>query len=345
MASMDIINIVYGDDYTKLFIDVSLPSQLSPGNIPSIRDRASSIYRIITTEADAATIKASPAFEILSSHIPVKFDILSPEGIRDPDFRKANGINVYKVMMEVQKNVMRKSPCEYLMFPSPDTIVSDGTYSNIEKRLDEGYEVILLCGLRMSLESAMPWLRQYLISDTLIMNSRTLVSGVLRYPHPWTQSTIHPITWEVDVHLSDWPSLLSWREDRIGLICHCFHLHPIAVKRSYGNEDFSVSIDTDYLSRLQPGSDKVYVATDSDEICIMELSPHDHSVCGHITGQQFGLFFLSRWIAENANPVNQWFATIPLVYKSANCQAQLVEQACRITTRAVQRAIAVCKAM
>ena len=70
---------VWGKAYTKTYLELVMPAQLSQGNLKAFAGAPSSRYVIYTTEADAETIKASPAFRKLSAIVPAVIEIIDHE--------------------------------------------------------------------------------------------------------------------------------------------------------------------------------------------------------------------------------------------------------------------------
>jgi hypothetical protein len=74
-----LITPVWGETYTRCFVDVALPTLLAGGNLPALQEIPQSLYRIFTRESDRATITESPAFAALSRLITVKFSLIGAE--------------------------------------------------------------------------------------------------------------------------------------------------------------------------------------------------------------------------------------------------------------------------
>src|SRR5262245_37147626 len=67
------VNVVWGKAYVDIFTDYSIPTLLAPDNIPCLPNRGVSEFVIVTTDEDAARIRASGIFERLSETIKVVF--------------------------------------------------------------------------------------------------------------------------------------------------------------------------------------------------------------------------------------------------------------------------------
>ena len=106
MPGLEIVNVVYGDKFTSFFTDVSLPSQLSARNIPSLGTPSSSTYHIYTTKTDADTISRSAAFRKLQDHINTNIVTLPSDEIRDPDYRKEHTSAVWEVLCDSHKHAI-----------------------------------------------------------------------------------------------------------------------------------------------------------------------------------------------------------------------------------------------
>ena len=318
MAKLDIINLVYGEEYTRYFVDISLPSQLSAGNIPSLRERAESVYHIYTTVTDFPLIEASPALRLLSSLIKVNVVLITADEFRDPEYRAQKNINVYNVLIDAHRHALNNTYNDHIMILSPDIIISDGSLRNIEQRLDEGYEAVMTLAPRADKGKTLPQFQAMVTGNgDLTVSSRTLVDILIQHPHSVTQALMHPVDWEVDVVTSWWPSIFIWQHPQIGLVCHSPHLHPIAIKRSAGNENFSGTIDNDYLMKFEPGSEKIYFPSSSDEILLIECSSVSYESVPMLT-PPVGIYFIARWFYQHVKPINFWFTTKPMVFLSSD---------------------------
>ncbi len=65
MIPFHLTNVTWGAEHTRLYLDISLPSQLSPDNIPALADRPGTVYKLYTTIEDGAVIQKSPVFQQL----------------------------------------------------------------------------------------------------------------------------------------------------------------------------------------------------------------------------------------------------------------------------------------
>jgi len=298
MSRLEFINVVYGGTFTQFFLDVSLPSQLAPGNLPALQQRAHSVHSIYTTEGDAGLLTASPAYRRLVDLMPVNLVMVDLNQLRDQADRERAGATVWSVLSLIHKRAIQQARHDHLIFLAPDWVIADGSFRALEGRFDQGFEVVV-SGPRVEQESAEPMFRSQVSErTTLTVPPHQLVDIMLQFPHPVQIALSHEINWRADLFHSLWPSILTWRHPKVGFINHSGHLHPIAVRRERGNTDFATTIDGDYLSSFEIGFKKVYVATDSDEICISDVTPQ-HAHADKVGNQPAGIFYYAEWLIKN----------------------------------------------
>ena len=115
---------VWGNNHIDLFTNVGLPSLLSPGNIPGLRDVGQCRFFIHTFPEDEARLAGSRSVERLSRLMPVEIRL-----IRSPV------ISPYRTMSDCHKEIMRLADANNLptVFPSPDHVWSDGSMARMEQ--------------------------------------------------------------------------------------------------------------------------------------------------------------------------------------------------------------------
>ncbi|MBI4767548.1 MAG: hypothetical protein HY787_23630 [Deltaproteobacteria bacterium] len=288
-----IIMAVWGRDYLDLFLKVSLPSQLSPGNIPALEPRDGIQYNIFTTEEDAAVIRHHPAFNRLASMI--KTEIIF--------FNQIAGDNKFAPLMRLHNQAIKKADLENaaLIFLSPDFILSDGTLSRLIQLKQEGYRAVLLLTLRLSRETFIPdLLSSYPPGDdrSITIAPRELSKIALSHLHPIEQTYVWGKT------LSSFPIHAYWPVEDEGLVARCFFLHPIMVNPLIKFISPQITVDADYLDLVCPDISKIYFVRDSDEMACFEMtgqSVQDANAKG--PPLMASAWSCARWANIHANPV------------------------------------------
>lgn len=256
---------VWGEHHTRLFLRYCIPFLLTEGNIGAFPNRGLQVV-VMSCRADIARMRKDENYNRLADLA----DLIETE-IDDI-------INLsipHRAMTECYLYAVRKlrDPDNTVtIFPTPDCILSRDALSKIAAHMEAGWRAIMVCGLRITMESAGPLLDAMLARPGGVENlsERELTAMVLK--------NLHPITLTCDVaadeFMAKWPSHVYWvAPDRKWLIAHCFHLHPLAVRGVPEKIDVNTTIDGDYLTELGIGAGQLYVCTDSDEFLCVEISP------------------------------------------------------------------------
>lgn len=257
MGTVHFITVVWGDRFTGLLVDVVLPTQLSPGNLPGYRTATwTGIHRIFTTAKDAERIRNAPVFQALSAIIPVEFILIDD----------VLGTRKYEAMGDCHRRAIRDANAvdAALVFLSPDAIWSDGTFRRIREHLEAGKRVVAMAGVRVLAETFVPALRE---RGNSVLPPRDLMALARRHLHPFTKSCF----WDSS-EFTRWPSNLYWSVADEGYVARCYHLHPLMVHPTRKDLAPRGTIDDDYLPLACPDVRDWHVIEDSDESVVVDLT-------------------------------------------------------------------------
>lgn len=255
--------VVWGN-YTSVFLETSLPTQLSPENLPCLTNAS---YHIYTSEQDAAIIKHHHNFIYLQKYMPVELHLI-----------KIINSNRYVTMSESHRKaiICANSSNSALIFLTPDVVLAEGTLKRVQQLAMKGVRVISTVGLRLKSESVRPLLNRYLNKDKhfIQISTRELMKMALDNLHNITLKHI----W--GGHEEMICNNLFWRISNEGLVGRCFHLHPLMVYPRNRSAKFFSTIDYDYPANACPDFNDHYIVSDSDEICICELTTETREMRG-----------------------------------------------------------------
>lgn len=261
LKSFICVTAVWGYEYTHYFLSITLPSLLSEGNLPSLVSKRA--YHIYTTKKDAEVIKQSYAFQTLQRIMPVQFHfITSLEG----PFAFSTLSNCYRRAIYQAD----KQNAALFFFPA-NCVYADGSIANAETLMLEGARVISVPSVRLALEVVEPLFHEVFgeREGTVIkITARELVKIGLDNLHPITLKQV----WNEGRYNDMIPDNLFWKIQDEGMVGRCFYLHPLAVFAQNKHAPFMAAIDQDYIINACPNTDEHYVVTDSDDICMFELT-------------------------------------------------------------------------
>ena len=260
------INVVWGEAYTDLYLNVVLPTQISPGNLMSFQNERDSVYKIYTTRADAETIVNHPIYSALSDLINTKIKIFN---FSDEYFQKESK---YIIMNYCHQHaVLEANKSEgILIFLAPDAIFSDGTFAKIKQKAAEGKKAVMVAGPVLNKKTFVPaFHNQFSTTGKLgiCVSSRELVKLSLEHIHDMSMCSF----WNsLDYH--GWPSHIYWDVRDRGILARCFHMHPVMINPTNKRILPTNTVDFYYLEESCPDFKDIYVVEDSDEMAVFEIS-------------------------------------------------------------------------
>jgi hypothetical protein len=263
MTIFHVITVVWGDEYTSLFLDTALPTQLTPGNLPRLASGTRSRYLVHTTAADAARIEAHPAWRRLTSVLPSELVIM-------PEDHQADGAIARMTRCHRQAIARGAQDDAGLIFLAPDIVMADGTLGHVGEAAAAGIRVLMCTGVRLAAETFLPAF-QARVAQTgdAALAARALVALALDHLHPSARAAFadaRPFTRK--------PAVIYWRVPGQGIVAHCLHLHPLFVHPERAAVPLE-SIDGGYLAEACPSLHHYAYLDDSDQGVVFELSRGD----------------------------------------------------------------------
>lgn len=294
------INVVWGESYTKLFLDVCLPSQLSPRNLKSFEDVDNSVYKIYTTPNDAKIITNHPVYLAMSKIIKTKIKIfnLSEYCLKNYKHKAMNYCHQHAILEANQNDCA-------LVFLSPDTIWGDGSFQTLLNLANQGKRTVMIGAYRTVKETIVPSFLELFNpnNDTCIsISCRELVKLFLEHLHPTTKS----LFWGTLGSRTIWPSVVLWPVGNQGILAKHFHIHPLMVNPVKKDILPTPTIDGEYISLACPNQDEIYVVQDSDEIYACELSSGNIFAEHILPSESTDVTKIAEWMKSATDSFHQY---------------------------------------
>ncbi len=281
--------VVWGDAFTSLYLKVSLPTLLSPGNLGSFRGKRNSVYRIYTTPQDAKRIKESPAFLKLSEIMPTELIFMQADDFKHQSF-------------ECYLRAINKAIDDDASFVllHPDGVWGDGAFANLQKIATTGKKAVMFATFRVAKETFVPpLLKRFLSEDGLVLSvpPRELVKLALRHLHWETGSHF----WNSS-HFFELPSILHWNVKNEGMLLRYFRLNPLMSTPTKRFEMPLASLDSsDYIIFANPKFDDLHIVQDSDEIVVFDMCDSKYPNI-QIPRNRANVFKVAYWAAGRDSP-------------------------------------------
>ena len=259
---------VWGREYLDMFLNVCIPNQLAPGNVPALP--SGSRYRILTRSNHVDELDAHPMVHALREVIPV--DIVVVDALD----RHGDGPHSTELMIACHQKAtadILDADAAIIML-SADFILSANALAAVVRRHREGYRAVVNTGLRLNKESFLQRLDE---SATALatLSSRELVRMALPHLHSHEQSMFADAS-----RFSKAPVAVRWRVGDEGLLTRCLHLHPLMVDPMRAQPLLQGTNDGAYLAEVCPDFSRVHVVTDSDELQMFEMTAAQWQVVG-----------------------------------------------------------------
>lgn len=223
MAGITVGIPVWGEVYSRNFLNYTLPSILAPNNLPALAEMFDVEVVLFTTVDSAPRLLTHPAYARLQQ--------ICRATIRTADVTEAMIAEIGKVYTTFHHRVMNMfHGVLYGEYPlqnrgiislCSDVILSDGSLGVLGEKVKAGYTKLLNTGLGAVEETFLPELDPFRSECELSISVADLTRIALRHLHPWTESmsvASERFTYE--------PSFLLWPCDE-GYIIRSYLTGPI----------------------------------------------------------------------------------------------------------------------
>lgn len=295
---------VWGQTYVDAFTELSLPTQLAPGNLGAFRDNNDVVYEIMTRVENISRIKSSRAVHFLCKNFQTKFSLID-----DFDWRK----HPYILMTDCYNRVMKEHTDSLtetaFFFLTADLVWSDCAFKRAREILEQGKRAVMIdAGFHVNKESFISsFFKIFSEPDVPYIECppRLLFKVAFEHMHDITKSMI----WDGEDIINTVPAHLYWIVGRQLMLGRSWVLHPLAARPrimtlATDTQGISTSpIDHEYIRLACPNFEEVHICTDSDEILAVEMSDAQH-LQEQILKGRYSTRMVSNWLGRGW--VNQY---------------------------------------
>lgn len=238
---------VWGESFVRTFLDITLPSQLSDGNLGAF-GKGEIEYVIVTTAHDESTIRSSAVLRKLQEIAAVSF--IRHEAI-------ANETNYARLTRTMNLALRRIAEPKSVFFLTADDFFADGLFGYARERLIQGARAVIVPTLRVNQSGFNAHLWALGVST---LKPRALVGAIMQHEHPLLMSvvvncpsrTMHELASQTLVRLKD------------GYLGRWNVMHPLAVKVAPPVPDIERTVDWNYPALVSRNADDIEIIRDSD---------------------------------------------------------------------------------
>jgi Carbohydrate esterase, sialic acid-specific acetylesterase len=272
----------WGERYRRYYVDNLLPSLLAPNNLPLLRAEDGHRFLLATTREDWDAIIDLPIMKGLRQHAaPTLIEIPRPKNITAPGSTDAIVHQNVAQRLLVQAAFEAKA---YGCLFSPDFIISDGMVAALLVHARAGRHLVLCPSLRQTEEPAIADLKRlgYLSTSLSPSETGTAIEVPQRVLADVMVRNLHPDLNTLEEGAPGQPPFAPFRywrlPDNAGIILHTFHGVPVLMDyKAIEHHDVkcldSNPFENVYFARNFGPENDLHVVRDSDEFCILSLTP------------------------------------------------------------------------
>lgn len=257
------LTVVWGDAYIERFCNLSLPSFLSPGNLPALAAATNLEVVIMTRKRDQETFEKLRSFAVLRATCDVRF-----VDIDDLITTTVYGVTLTLAYARPIIACGAEMLDTHFVFMNADFVLADGSLRSLVRHIHDGRPIVLGPSYRAIAEDLEPVLEGMVDRDTgaLDVPPRKLVELSLRFPHRTTTAKL----FNQDVFCSTHPNQLFWRVDENTLLGRYFLVFMLCLKPERVMTAVNCFCDYSFIPELCPSGGEVAM-TDSDDFFMLEL--------------------------------------------------------------------------
>lgn len=246
---------IWGMAYVDRYLAVTLPSQLSPGNLKAFADTKAT-YTIVTTLAEQKAIEASSSYKELKSLMRVQFLLHSPHSDEHSYVRMTRCYNI------ALGELKRREACVFL---TADDYYSASLFTTVKRSVEAGKLAVMVPTVRVVAESFEAELTS---GGRLHLDGSDVVAMMLRHEHPMISACV------VNNESRDYHQLPSQTIYRLpnGYVGRWNVMHPLAVVLPRRPKPIRSTVDWNYPALHVSKAADVHVLRDSDEGTIASLT-------------------------------------------------------------------------
>ena len=307
---------VWGDAYTDLFLEVTLPTILAECNLPRFAEAhaGNRLYNICTTHQDAMRIKQSRHYAHLRDILDITF-VYDDTLTNPPETRvESSTEKKYNLFVRLLEKTISTTADQnaFLIGINPD-VYSNHFFPRLLEHAKEGKKLVYSGYFRVQTESFVPAFLERLSTELPRngISSRQMIALGMSHLHNQSERWF----WDNPGFRSDWPAHTYQRVGDEGFILNGFHLGAVMLKPPKGvpvyprtadgsrHRTDELSIDgNSYLTRAFPDENEIHFATDSDELCYLDMLSKDTYNASSLSDGQPDLAGVAYWMSEWTNP-------------------------------------------
>jgi hypothetical protein len=270
--------VVWGNEYIDNFMKYTLRSLLASGNLPSLKNQGV-YFSIVTTPSGVGRIQSSPYFDELREYAEVVF-FEFPEELSDSFHYSKPSFDYYRLYGALDHTGIHlaRALSANLYFIVVDAVVANNSIRNLDRFIDDGYQICANASIVSNRETFLPALDTlYGDKKSIDINSRQLANLGLSHLHNYVTNRLVVAENE---SFDKYPRELYFPTES-GLVVHALYQHPLVISADAIKSDIIFDyfiVDSKLMGRIMTKEEqfkKMKVVVDSDEVYVANFAPKE----------------------------------------------------------------------
>ncbi|WP_316207213.1 MULTISPECIES: hypothetical protein [unclassified Bradyrhizobium] len=303
------LTVIWGARYIDEFARVSLPSYLSPRNLPWVAEANELEVVVLTSAEGRAHFEQQRIMGRLKALCPVRYILI--------DDLIAGGAYGVTLTAAYARGIMdsgseQTNTC--FVFMNSDFVLADGSLRTLVTKIADGHPCVKTPSLRAVAETALPSLLKALSSDgfVLTLKPRDLVRIVLNNLH----LTVTAKTTTQNLVTCTSHTQIYWQVDEETLLCRHHLIFMMAVKPEVPLTPLNSYSDYGFMPELVP-SRRFTLLGDSDEFFVAELQSSS-SERNLVRGGQATVDEIAAELSSWTTAEHRRFAEVDIVFHAGD---------------------------
>jgi hypothetical protein len=259
---------VWGEEFIREFLEISLPTQLSGKNLGALCP-IDTVYCIVTSESGKKYIETSAIFRTLTEHASVQFIVYD-------DIAVSANNNSYDLMHDMYNSSLACVKSEInCFFLSADIFCSDGLFARAIAATKAGKKVVFVPTVRVSKDS---FNRRVLQNGVTSPTPDETVDLILSHEQEMTKAGLVN---EASGAIFSLPSHTAYRMHN-GYVGRWNVMHPLVVRLLPNPPTIDLTVDWNYGVLDVSSPDEIEVFWDSDDGVVLTTAPQEYTQGGSI---------------------------------------------------------------
>ena len=258
---------IWGTTYIERWLDLCFATLRAEGNISYLNENSDFELAILTMKEDVAFFRTDPRFNAVTEGIRIRFVVMD-------EFFPVHGKTPYGVPLTLAyakgiQDMGEAAIGAYVILLNADVVVSAGSLKSVLDRIEQGYDIVAVTGIRTEDGDVRKWLQDRVDKERWILSvaPREMMEAANENLHSTiTSRTLNDAT-PIDCNYFH---QMYWRISEDCIATRSFLIHPLCFRIDRPIGKVLCPVDYGFITELCP-SGRICVLDDSDDFMVLEL--------------------------------------------------------------------------